>query len=48
MGVGMSVICAPKDVDAVRNALTAEGLETFAMGEIVAGTPGQEGKVIYR
>ena len=48
MGVGMSVICAPKDVEAVRNALTAEGLETFAMGEIVAGTPGQEGKVIYR
>ncbi len=43
MGVGMSVICAASDVDAVREALAAEGLETFEMGTIVAGT----GKVVY-
>lgn len=44
MGVGMSVICAPKDVAAVQDALAAEGLVTFEMGKIVAGT----GKVVYR
>lgn len=43
MGVGMSVMCAPADVDAVRTALADEGLETFEMGRIVPGT----GKVIY-
>jgi len=43
MGVGMSVICAPADVDAVREALAAEGLLTFEMGKVVAGT----GKVVY-
>ncbi|MBR3313526.1 MAG: phosphoribosylformylglycinamidine cyclo-ligase [Atopobiaceae bacterium] len=44
MGVGMSVICASEDVEAVRAALQDEGLETFEMGRIIAGT----GKVIYR
>lgn len=44
MGVGMSVLCAPSDVDAVREALAAEGLETFVMGTCVSGT----GKVVYR
>ena len=44
MGVGMSVICAPADVDRVRELLAAEGLETFPMGEIVQGS----GKVTYR
>lgn len=48
MGVGMSVICAPDDADAVRSALAAEGLTTFDMGTIVAGECGKEGKVIYR
>ena len=43
MGVGMSVICAPADENAVRAALATEGLETFPMGRIVAGT----GKVVY-
>jgi phosphoribosylformylglycinamidine cyclo-ligase len=43
MGVGMSVICAPEDVVAVRDALTVEGFETFEMGKVVAGT----GKVVY-
>lgn len=43
MGVGMSVICAPDDVAAVRDALFAEGFDTFEMGKVVAGT----GKVIY-
>jgi phosphoribosylformylglycinamidine cyclo-ligase len=43
MGVGMSVICAPEDVVAVRDALFAEGFDTFEMGKVVAGT----GKVVY-
>ena len=44
MGVGMSVICSPADVDTVRDALAAEGLTTFPMGRIVPGT----GQVRYR
>ncbi len=44
MGVGMSVICAAADVETVRDLLADEGLETFVMGEVVAGT----GKVRYR
>ena len=44
MGVGMSVICDPADADRVRELLAAEGLETFPMGEVVAGT----GVVQYR
>ncbi|MDI9589955.1 MAG: phosphoribosylformylglycinamidine cyclo-ligase [Acidobacteriota bacterium] len=44
MGVGMSVLCAPEDVDRVRELLGAEGLASFVMGECVAG----EGKVVYR
>ncbi|WP_195448676.1 phosphoribosylformylglycinamidine cyclo-ligase [Parolsenella catena] len=44
MGVGMSIICAPKDVDAVTAALKAEGLAPFVMGECIPGT----GCVQYR
>ena len=44
MGVGMSVICSPADARAVRDALAAEGLETFPMGRIVPGS----GQVRYR
>jgi len=44
MGVGMSLIVAPEDVESVTAALAAEGLETFRMGECVPGT----GKVVYR
>ena len=44
MGVGMSVICAPDDIDEVCEALTAEGFAPFVMGECVPGT----GKVVYR
>lgn len=44
MGVGMSIICAPEDVDAVTDALKAEGLDPFLMGECVAGS----GEVLYR
>ena len=44
MGVGMSIICAPEDVDAVTSALKAEGLDPFLMGECVAGS----GEVLYR
>ena len=44
MGVGMSIICAPEDVDAVTAALKVEGLEPFVMGECVPGT----GCVQYR
>ena len=43
MGVGMSIICAPEDVDAVTAALKAEGLDPFLMGECVAGS----GEVLY-
>ena len=44
MGVGMSIICAPANVDAVTAALKAEGLDPFLMGECVAGS----GEVLYR
>ena len=44
MGVGMSVICAPTNVDAVRDALAREGLDTFEMGGVVPGS----GNVVYR
>ena len=44
MGVGMSVLCAPEDVDRVREMLDEEGLSSFVMGECIAG----EGKVVYR
>lgn len=44
MGVGMSVLCAPQDVDHVRSLLARHGLESFIMGECVSG----EGKVVYR
>ena len=44
MGVGMSIICAPEDVDAVAAALKAEGLDPFLMGECIPGT----GCVQYR
>ena len=44
MGVGMSIICAPEDVDAVTATLKAEGLDPFLMGECVAGS----GEVLYR
>ena len=44
MGVGMSIICAPEDVDAVTAALKAESLDPFLMGECVAGS----GELLYR
>ena len=44
MGVGMSVICAPEDVNAIKDALAAEGLKSFVMGECVEG----RGQVVYR
>ena len=44
MGVGMSVICAPTDKEGVREALATQGLETFEMGRITAGS----GKVVYQ
>ncbi len=44
MGVGMSVICSPDDVEVVRETLEAEGLATFPMGRIIPGS----GKVRYR
>jgi phosphoribosylformylglycinamidine cyclo-ligase len=43
MGVGMSVICDPADASRVSDLLAAEGLATFMMGRIVAGS----GKVVY-
>ncbi len=43
MGVGMSVICAAQDTERVRGQLAAEGLDSFVMGKIVAGS----GKVVY-
>lgn len=44
MGVGMSIICDPDDVDDVCEALVAEGQSPFVMGECVEGS----GKVTYR
>ena len=44
MGVGMSVICAPADVDEVSEKLGEQGFEPFVMGECIDGT----GKVVYR
>ena len=47
MGVGMAVICSPDDEDDVCEALAAQGLEPFEVGRVIAGTPGQKGKVVY-
>ncbi len=44
MGVGMSVICDPDDVDEVCEKLVDQGFAPFVMGECVPG----EGKVVYR
>ncbi len=44
MGVGMSVLCASGDAESVQSALAEQGLASFVMGEVVAGT----GKVVYR
>ncbi|MCR4870884.1 MAG: phosphoribosylformylglycinamidine cyclo-ligase [Atopobiaceae bacterium] len=44
MGVGMSFICDPNDVDDVCERLSEQGLEPFVMGECVPG----EGKAVYR
>lgn len=44
MGVGMSVICAPTEMAQVQQALAAQGLTSFVMGECVSGT----GKVVYK
>lgn len=44
MGVGMSVIVAPNEVELVQKQLAAEGLRSFFMGECVPG----EGKVVYK
>lgn len=43
MGIGMCVICAPEDVDAMTAELEAAGEKVFQVGTIVAG----EGKVRY-
>ncbi|HJB55480.1 MAG TPA: phosphoribosylformylglycinamidine cyclo-ligase [Candidatus Olsenella avistercoris] len=47
MGVGMAVICAPEDEATVRSALEEQGFEPFTVGRVVAGTPGEKGKVVY-
>ena len=44
MGVGMSVVCAPDDLDDVCEKLVDQGFAPFVMGECVEG----EGKVVYR
>ncbi|SEH48470.1 MULTISPECIES: phosphoribosylformylglycinamidine cyclo-ligase [Atopobiaceae] len=44
MGVGMSIICDPNDVDEVCGDLVEQGFAPFVMGECVEG----EGKVTYR
>lgn len=43
MGVGMAVVCAPADVDAVCDAFAEQGFPPFTVGRVVAG----EGKVRY-
>ena len=43
MGVGMAVVCAPADEEAVRAALAVEGLQSFRMGACVPGS----GRVRY-
>ena len=47
MGVGMAIICAADDEDAVCEALAAQGFAPFEVGRVVAGTPGEKGKVVY-
>lgn len=44
MGVGMSILCDPDDVDEVCEKLADQGFSPFVMGECVSG----EGKVTYR
>jgi phosphoribosylformylglycinamidine cyclo-ligase len=46
MGVGMSLLVAPKDVASVTALLEKEGLKPFVMGECIKGEG--EGKVVYR
>lgn len=48
MGVGMAIICAPADESQVREAFEAEGYDVFRVGEVVAGTAGEKGRVEYR
>ncbi|MDO4536927.1 MAG: phosphoribosylformylglycinamidine cyclo-ligase [Coriobacteriales bacterium] len=48
MGVGMSVMCDREHEQEVRAKLAEQGLETFVMGEIVAGDADKAGEVLYR
>jgi phosphoribosylformylglycinamidine cyclo-ligase len=38
MGVGMVVIAAPADADAIVGGVRADGLDAWVMGDIVPGT----------
>lgn len=44
MGVGMALVCAAQDAQSISQALLAQGLSSFTMGTVAAGT----GQVRYR
>ena len=47
MGVGMTLICDPAQVEAVEAVLAEAGETTYRVGRIVAGESGRKGAVRY-
>lgn len=47
MGIGMAVICDPADAEALSATFESAGEKVFRIGNIVEGTPGEAGKVLY-
>ena len=47
MGVGMALIVPAAKAGEAADALTGAGERVWTIGEIVAGTPGEEGVVVY-
>ncbi len=48
MGLGMTVVVAPIDVDKALGVLKSRGLQAWEVGAIEKGTPGQEAEAIVR
>ena len=48
MGMGMAVICAAEDEEAVVKSFASHGYDAFRAGTIIAGTPGAPAYVTYK